>query len=253
MSIHFQVLGSGNPLIVIHGLFGTSDNLKAIAKGLAEDFKVFLIDAPGHGDSDTVEPLTLTTMAEEVKTFAEAQGLTNFSILGHSLGGKIAMELAVNNPELIDKLIVADIAPVKYPRRHDSILAALKSVPLENLASRSQADKKLQENIHEPGVRGFLLKSLAKDPDTSAWEWKFDLDALEQNYDNLVDANSDGKFTGDVLFIIGGASNYVLPEHKEQITNRFPNVKPKIIQGTGHWLHAEKPNAFTKICREFLL
>ena len=252
MSIHFKVLGSGSPLVMIHGLFGTSDNLKAIAKGLAEDFKVYLIDAPGHGDSPTLEPLSLTTMAEAVKVFAEEQGLTSFSMLGHSLGGKIAMELALNYPHLVDKLVVADIAPVNYPRRHDGIISALRSVPLTNLKSRAEADKILQENIQEPGVRGFLLKSLTRSNNNN-WLWKFDLEALANNYDNLVAANSEQEYSGDVLFIIGGNSNYVLPEHREQITNRFPRVKPKVIQGTGHWLHAEKPNAFTKICREFLL
>ena len=251
MTIHFTKFGQGAPLILIHGLFGTMDNLKSIGKGLAEDFTVYLIDVPGHGRSSTSAPLTLPNMADAVYQFTQEQGLARFSLLGHSLGGKVAMELSLTYPEAVHKLIVADIAPVQYGRRHDTIINTLKTVPLGSLPSRGQADKILARGIEEKGVRGFLLKSLGKD-DKGDWQWQFDLNGLAENYHHLIAGNRDGQFNGQTLFIVGGQSNYVLPEHKASIVSRFPNVGSKLIHGAGHWLHAEKPTAFIKICRDFL-
>ena len=237
---------------MIHGLFGTSDNLKAIAKGLADNFTVYSIDAPGHGESSSFSPLSLSAMAAAVFEFTREQGLERFSMLGHSLGGKIAMELALMNPNAVDRLLVADIAPVQYPRRHDTIRKALKAVPLQTLSGRKEADTILSESINELGVRGFLLKSLATSPESKQWYWKFDLTQLAEDYEYLVAGNRHGKFSGQVLFIIGANSDYVTPEHKAAIISRFPKVQSKLIHGAGHWLHAEKPGAFIKICRDFL-
>lgn len=248
-TINFQELGDGQPLIVLHGLFGTLDNLKTVARQLSETYRVFLVDLPAHGGSDTPSPLNLATMADALEAFIKAQELSNVAILGHSLGGKVAMELALSSPDLISKLIVADIAPVAYERRHDSIIDGLKSVPLTN-TTRQEADQSLAKEIEETGVRSFLMKSFARDGEN--WQWKFDLDSLAQSYDNLIKGNRQGVFDKPTLFIIGGNSNYVLPQHSEEITARFPKVAPKVIQGTGHWLHAEKPSAFVKICRDFL-
>lgn len=253
MAIGHQVIGQGAPLIAIHGLFGTSDNLKQIAKALSDQFKVYLIDAPAHGESSTPEPLTLTNMAQQVLAFADQHGLDTFSLLGHSLGGKIAMELALNANERVDRLIVADIAPVQYTHRHDHIIKGLNSVPLASLSNRQQANEILSQYIEEDGVRGFLLKSLARETaPSSGWKWRFDLNALEQNYDNLIAGNSALTYPGRTLFIVGGNSNYVLPEHKPEIVARFNQINVKVIQNAGHWLHAEKATAFIKICQDFL-
>ncbi|MDC2887885.1 alpha/beta fold hydrolase [Psychrosphaera algicola] len=249
MSIHFEKFGSGPALIVIHGLFGTLDNLKTVGKSLSDHFEVFLIDAPAHGKSSTPTPLDLQSMADMVITFIKQQHLSKVSLLGHSLGGKIAMEVALKEPTLITKLIVADIAPVKYTRRHDAIINGLQSVTVDT-NNRRDADSKLKGYIQEPGVRGFLLKSFL--PNASS-PWAFDLDALAKNYDNLIDGNTNVTSPVDTLFIIGGESNYVTLEHKTAILSRFPNTRSKVIHGTGHWLHAEKPAAFEKICREFLV
>jgi len=252
MTIHFQKLGQGAPLVIIHGLFGTSDNLKAVAKGLSDEFTVYLIDAPGHGNSTSLRPLSLEAMARAVYEFTLSQGLERFSILGHSLGGKIAMELSLLHPNSVERLIVADIAPVHYPRRHDSIISALKSVPLLTLSGRGEADQILAGHINEAGVRGFLLKSLVRTVNNEGWQWKFDLERLANDYEFLVSANRQGNYSGRVLFIVGGNSNYISPEHKQDIIGRFPNATSKLIQGAGHWLHAEKPSAFIKITRDFL-
>ena len=253
MSIIFQTFGEGKPLLIIHGLFGTSDNLKAVAKQLSDSHKVYLLDAPGNGESASLPKLSSNTIALTVVDFIKEQNLTLVSILGHSLGGKIAMEIALIAPEIIDKLLVADIAPVQYTRRHDDIIASLKAVPLQGLTGRQEADEILAKKIPEKGVRGFLLKSLVKDNTAdAAWTWRFDLDQLAKDYDELIKANSTGHFDGPTLMIIGSESNYVQNEHRPAIVERFPNVKAKIISGAGHWLHAERQTAFVKICRDFL-
>ena len=253
MTIAYQVLGQGKPLIVIHGLFGTSDNLKQIAKALSDQFKIYLIDAPAHGDSSTPSPLTLTSMAKDVIEFADEQGLAQFSLLGHSLGGKIAMEVALLENDRVDKLIVADIAPVQYTNRHDHIIEGLNAIGLTQLENRQQANHILAQYIDDAGIRGFLLKSLTRAEKTqTGWKWRFDLTALELGYANLIKANSKLTFDRPTLYIIGGNSNYVLPEHKSEIVTRFQSVSVKVIQNAGHWLHAEKPTAFIKICRDFL-
>lgn len=251
MAINFQTFGQGEPLVVIHGLFGTSDNLKAVAKQLADQYRVFLIDAPGHGDSDSLPLLSLSNMANAVYEFLKDQNLISVAMLGHSLGGKIAMELALTQPGVINKLLVADIAPVQYKPRHDAIISSLKAVPLTQIKSRQEADAILSEKISEPGVRGFLLKSLVRSGD--GWRWRFDLDQLAHDYSELIKGNSDLSFSGPVLMIVGGESNYVLPEYRQEIVRRFPNVEAKVIAGAGHWLHAERQTAFVKICRDFLL
>lgn len=255
MAINFQKMGSGEPMIIMHGLFGTLDNLKLIAKSLANSHTVYLIDLPGHGESSCVQPFDLPNMAKAVIEFAEEMGLTNFSILGHSLGGKVAMEVALARPDLVKSIAVADIAPVQYQRRHDAVLAGLNAIDLVNTKSRQDADKVMSQHISEIGVRAFLLKSLRRAPEGSAtnWVWYFDLPHLEQSYENFIKANSEGKYSGPVLFIIGGNSEYVQPAHQEAIQNRFSNIKVKVIQNAGHWLHAEKPVAFEKICTDFFL
>jgi esterase len=253
MTISHQVLGQGKPLIVIHGLFGTSDNLKQIAKALSDQFKVYLIDAPAHGDSTTPSPLTLTNMAKAVIEFANEHNLSTFSLLGHSLGGKIAMEIALLENVRVDKLIVADIAPVQYTNRHDHIMAGLNAINLMQLENRQQANEILAQYIDDIGIRGFLLKSLTRaEKPQVGWKWRFDLNALELGYPNLIKGNSNLTFNRPTLYIIGGGSNYVLPEHKNEIVTRFENVSVKVIRNAGHWLHAEKPTAFIKICRDFL-
>ena len=253
MTIHFQTIGDGEPLVIIHGLFGTSDNLKSVARELSNQFKVFLIDAPGHGDSDSVSPLSIGNMATEVANFITELNIGPVAILGHSLGGKIAMEVALTKPNLVSKLIVADIAPVQYTRRHDAIISSLKAVPLDSLSSRQEADAILAERIEEPGVRSFLLKSLVRNKESgSGWKWRFDLEQLSKDYDELIKANIVAEFTKPTLFIIGSESNYVTPDYRPHIVSRFPNVQAKTINGAGHWLHAERTVAFVKISRDFL-
>lgn len=246
-------MGSGQPMIIMHGLFGTLDNLKLIAKAMANNYQVYLIDLPGHGGSDSVSPFNLAQMANAVVAFADEMGLQRFAILGHSLGGKVAMEIALTSPDRVTAIAVADIAPVQYQRRHDAVLAGLNAIDLVNTSTRQQADEVMSQHVKEAGVRAFLLKSLRRAPsDSNAnWAWYFDLPHLAASYDNFIKANRDGHYPGPVLFIIGGNSEYVQTSHQEAIQLRFSDIKVKVIQNAGHWLHAEKPVAFEKICTDF--
>lgn len=252
MKLHSQLTGQGEPVVLIHGLFGSYENLGVIARALAEQWQVVNIDVRNHGRSPHNSLMDYPSMAEDLAETLDKLGLEQVNLLGHSMGGKISMQFALNQPDRIRKLILADIAPVAYQPRHNQIFSGLNSLNLNTLTNRAEADKHLAGYIPEAGVRQFLLKSLSKENDT--FQWRFNLDALQHNYNSILGVPpAEGQFTGPVLFIKGADSDYILPEHRTAISSRFPLAQAKVIQGTGHWLHAEKPAAFTKIVKDFLL
>lgn len=252
MILHAQLTGAGRAVALIHGLFGSNENLGSIARSLADDFQVINIDVRNHGKSAHSDEMDYTLLASDLAETFTALNIAPYAILGHSMGGKIAMEYALQHPNNVTKLIIADIAPVAYHARHTAIFAGLHHVALATLNSRAEADKQLAAHIQESGVRQFLLKSLDKTP--TGFCWRFNLNVLAHHYPALIGAlPSDGQFNGPTLFIKGGNSDYILPEHKRSIMQYFPQAHAKIIQGTGHWLHAEKPAAFNKLVRDFLL
>ncbi len=250
--IHYSHWGSGPAIVVIHGLFGSLENLGIIARQLKDDYSVYAIDLPGHGRSSHLQEISLASMADTIVDWMDTIGLPQAHFLGHSLGGKVSMEIALRHPEKISKLIVADIAPVSYPRRHDDVFAAFRAVNLEAINSRSDADKVMKSFVSVDSIRSFLLKNLEKNDDH--WQWKMDLDGLEQAYENLIRANVlyDASFKKPVLFIKGEQSDYILPEYQEKILALFPAAKAKIIHDTEHWLHVQKPSIFTGIVKRFL-
>lgn len=252
MILHTEITGQGQAIVLIHGLFGSYENLGVIARALAGQWQVVNLDMRNHGRSDWHDSMSYALMAEDVKDTLDHLGLDKVILLGHSMGGKIAMEFALRYPEHVDKLILADISPVQNRPRHHEILSALDGIDLNNLQSRQQADQQLALSINETGVRQFLLKSLYKEDEQ--FRWRFNIKALIANYPQLLEAPpSKGPYTGPTLFIKGAESDYLLPEHQSLIQQLFPNSKAKIIMGTGHWLHAEKPVAFAKIVTDFLL
>lgn len=252
MILHTEITGQGQAIVLIHGLFGSYENLGVIARALAGQWQVVNLDMRNHGRSDWHDSMSYALMAEDVKDTLDHLGLEQVIVLGHSMGGKIAMEFALRYPERVNKLILADISPVQNRPRHLEILSALDSIDLNNLQSRQQADQQLALSITETGVRQFLLKSLYKEDDH--FRWRFNIKALIANYPQLLEAPpSKGPYTGPTLFIKGAESDYLLPEHQSLIQQLFPHSKAKIIMGTGHWLHAEKPVAFAKIVTDFLL
>lgn len=254
MLLHTELTGQpGKPAVVlIHGLFGSYENLGMIARSLSEQYQVVNVDVRNHGRSGHSADMSYRQMADDLAQTLDALELAQVALLGHSMGGKLAMTFALLHPERVTKLILADIAPVAYPPRHNSIFAGLEAVDLAKLTSRAEADKQLAEYINEAGVRQFLLKSLVKDNDR--FYWRFNLAALKANYAALIgEPLVQGQYSGPVLFIKGDDSDYILPEHRPAILQLFPQAQAKIIQGTGHWLHAEKPAAFTKLVQDFLL
>lgn len=256
MLLHTHISGltdtTTEPVVLIHGLFGSYENLGVIARSLSEQYRIINVDVRNHGRSGHSEQMNYQLMAADLAETLDDLKIQKAAILGHSMGGKLAMAFALTNPDRVSKLIAADVAPVPYPPRHNSIFSGLFAVDIANLSSRSQADEQLSTFVKEAGVRQFLLKSLVKEDDK--FYWRFNLPALKDKYSALTDAPmTEGRYDGPVLFIKGGDSDYILPEHKDTITRLFPNAEAKVIQGTGHWLHAEKPTVFTRLVQDFLL
>jgi pimeloyl-ACP methyl ester carboxylesterase len=252
MKLNYIELGEGQPLIVLHGLFGSLDNWMTLGKEWAEDYNVFLVDQRNHGQSPHSKDFTYSLLAQDLFEFIEEHNIENPIILGHSMGGKTAMEFAVNYPKKLEKLIVVDIAPVSYEVHHYEIIDALKSVPLSEIKSRKEADGVLSKKIKEFGVRQFLLKNLYwKEKEQLAW--RFNLEVLA---DEIIPTSefsiSAKKFSKPTLFIKGGNSNYILKEHESKIGEKFSNYKLNSISGAGHWVHAEKKDEFSKIVNDFL-
>lgn len=251
MQLNYECQGSGDPVILIHGLFGDLDNLKSISRSLTDSYTVVNLDVRNHGQSPHCDAMSYAAMAEDVIAIADEQGFAKFHLLGHSMGGKIAMEIALRYPSRVRSLIVADIAPVVYDARNSSILDALCSIDVDSLNSRQEADEQLAKSIETKGVRQFLLKNLRKNNDK--WFWRFNLSGLQSNYTTLSgEPTGEGQYIGPVLFIRGEKSDYVTSEHTDAIAQRFPAARPETIDGTGHWLHAEKPKEFNQLVSDFL-
>lgn len=252
MKLHFQELGEGKPIIILHGLFGSSDNWLTIGKKLADKYKVYLLDQRNHGDSPHADTHNYKEMSADLKQFIEDHKIDKPHIIGHSMGGKTAMYFAVKNPDLYDKLVVVDIAPKAYPVHHDTILEGLNSIKLSELESRNDADKALAEFVHEKGVRQFLLKNLTRGEDKN-FVWKINLPVIEKNIEDVGKGLEEKLATEkDTLFIGGKNSDYIKSEDHIAILNFFPNSKIEMIEGAGHWIHAEKPEAFLKVLEDFL-
>ncbi|WP_370979754.1 alpha/beta fold hydrolase [Agaribacterium sp. ZY112] len=251
MLIDYSVRGEGEPLVLIHGLFGTRENLGAIAKLLSEQFCVYSIDLPNHGRSGQIDDFDLHSMADGIYAWMQSIELSSAHFFGHSLGGKAAMELALNYPASVISLIVADIAPVAYEHRHEGVFSGLLSVDLNTLNSRIEADKVLAQTIPEKPVRSFLLKNLQKD-ELGKFQWRMNLVAIHTHYADLIKGNSEAVFNKPVLFLKAENSDYIKSDYREAIVSRFPKTELKVVSNTGHWLHAEKPELISRLVLRFL-
>jgi len=254
MNLNFKTFGSGEPLIILHGLLGSLDNWQTLAKKYAQHYTVFIIDQRNHGKSPHSSEFSYDLMVEDLVEFCEQHHIYSTNLLGHSMGGKVVMQFAIENPDMVNKLIVADIAPVKYKAGHNDIFNALHSVDLSKMTSRKDVENILSKTISSFGVRQFLLKGLTRAEDLS-FEWKFNLNSLWNNYPKILDTFSeeDNQFEGKTLFVNGEKSHYVLPEYYPIIKKYFPNYQLKTIEDASHWLHAEKPKEFFEITNNFLL
>lgn len=250
--LHFKEQGQGPAVVLIHGLFGSLDNLGLLARPLSEQYRVISLDLRNHGASFHSDEMSYPQQAADVIALLDHLALDQVAIVGHSMGGKVAMQVAKQAPARVGRLVVADIAPVAYPHaRHQNVFAGLNATLANPPQSRAEAEALLARYVEIPGVRQFLLKSFAKGE--SGWGWRFNVPALERNYADIMGWPDDQtRFEGPTLFIKGGDSDYVQPQYTETVMAQFPAAKARVIAGTGHWLHAEKPVLFNKLVVDFL-
>lgn len=250
MKLNFKKTGSGEPLIILHGLFGSADNWFSIAKELEDEFTLFLVDQRNHGDSPQSEDWNYKVMAEDLKELMEAESISETHLLGHSMGGKTAMTFALNYPDKVKKLIVADIAPRYYPVHHETILKGLNAVPIDSLKSRKEADDALSEYINNAGIKQFLLKNLTRVD--GGFKWKVNLPVITDQIENVgEEVSSEKPFENTTLFMGGENSDYIQDKDKEDIDRLFPNSHLIYIKNAGHWLHAEQPQVVVDTIKAF--
>jgi esterase len=243
--------GAGNPLVVLHGLFGAARNWGAIGRRLSARHRVLAMDLRNHGASPRSEAMDYPSMAADVAETMEAAGAAPAAVLGHSMGGKTAMALALTRPELVSRLLVADIAPVPYPPRQARIVDAMRAVPLRPSLSRRDADAALlAEGVQDPATRAFLLQNLRFEGGAPAWRCGLDeIAAAMAEIEGFPDFAS--RYEGPTLFLLGERSDYVQPEHRPRVRELFPAARFLTLRGTGHWLHAEKPEEFLAVAEAF--
>lgn len=239
-------------MIILHGLFGSADNWFSIAKELEKDYTLYLVDQRNHGDSPHGEEWNYKVMSEDLIALMDDEGIEEAFLMGHSMGGKTAMNFALQYPDKIKKLIVADIAPRHYPVHHQTILEGLSSINLYEIKSRKEADDQLAKFVSEAGIRQFLLKSLGRDKDGN-FIWRINLSVIIDKIENVGEAlDYDSAFDKPTLFMGGANSKYIQEKDKEDIDRYFPNNHLIYIKNAGHWLHAEQPQAVIDTVKAFL-
>ena len=252
MKLNYKKLGEGRPLIVLHGLFGSLDNWMTLAKSWSEKFEVYLVDQRNHGQSPHSDEFSYPIMAEDLKELMDDLNLDSAILLGHSMGGKTVMEFSMNYPEKVENLIVVDIAPVAYEVHHYTIIEALKSVPLESVSSRKEAESYLSKYISDFGTKQFLLKNLYWENKESL-AWRFNLRVLSDSIVPISEyAIKEGVFEGSTLFVSGSKSDYVTSDYLPRIQSKFPSSTLEVIEGAGHWVHAEKMKEFSLVIENYL-
>ncbi len=251
MKLHFRKFGNGQPLLILHGVFGSSDNWQTVGKELAKDFTVYLIDQRNHGNSPHSNEFNYEVMSQDLLELIEEEQLESVHLIGHSMGGKTAMQFATSNASFVNKLVVVDIAPKFYEPHHQQVIAGFRSIKLNELNSRGEAERIMSTVIPDVGTRQFLLKNLKRNSD--GFEWKINLDVIEKNITNVGQGlEKDRVFHGPTLFIGGGKSNYILADDLSLIASHFPNYRHEVIDDAGHWVHAEKPKELYDSVTKFL-
>lgn len=243
MKLHYRKLGEGQPMIILHGLFGSSDNWQTLGKKFAENFEVYLVDQRNHGHSPKSEEFDYGLMAGDLHELITDLNLSDIILIGHSMGGKAVMTFAQSYPDLISRLIVVDIGIKSYPMHHDTILTGLNSMDLSIIKSRGQADKHLSDYISDFGVKQFLLKNLYW-VEKGQLGWRINIPVLTEQMPNILAPIPEGKVDVVTLFIRGEKSNYILEDDFQSIYDQFPNSEIETIYDAGHWVHAENPFDF---------
>ncbi len=252
MELNYKVFGKGDPVIILHGLFGMLDNWQGIARQLAKNYKTYILDQRNHGRSPHAEPFDYPTMADDLRIFMIRQGIYNAHIIGHSMGGKTAMELAMRFPDMIDRLIVVDIAPKEYEEGHEFLFDAMNSLNFSLIKSRQDAEDQLSNFIDDDRIRLFFLKNLHRTRE-GTFGWKLNLPVIYEYYEKLLQAPHEGEaFEGPALFIKGEKSNYILPKDMPRIKELFPAARLLSIERAGHWVHTDGTEEFIQAIEDFL-
>jgi len=251
MKLHYRNIGEGEPLIILHGLFGSADNWQTLGKKFAENFSVYFVDQRNHGHSPHTEEFNYEAMAADLHELISDLGLSQVNLLGHSMGGKTCIEFAKNHSDLINKMIIVDISQKGYPLHHDALLDGMNSMNLATIKSRSEADLYLSQTISDVGVRQFLLKNLYWiEPGQLAW--RINLPVLSRKISEIVDEIVFDHIDLPTLFIRGGKSNYILESDYKMIHSKFTSSEIITIEEAGHWVHAESPVGFYQTVVDFL-
>lgn len=251
MKLNFNQTGAGPDLIILHGLFGSAANFRTLAGKFGEFYTVTSLDLRNHGSSPHDDDVSLDSMAADIIEFMDDHHCDKAVLMGHSLGGKVAMQAALSFPDKISKLIVGDIAPVEYPRHHDRIFDGMKAVSRAHVSSRKEAHRILADYVDIPEVRSFLLTNFVRDADGSL-DWRINVKALEAGYAHIAARPHGEPYTAPSLFIRGALSDYVRKAYFPAIYQLFPAAEIVTLEGTGHWLHAEKPQEYADIVLKFL-
>ena len=254
MNLNFKSIGSGFPVIILHGLLGSLDNWQGIAKQLGEHFQVFIIDQRNHGRSPHSDEFSYQILVDDMLEFMKQQGIAQAHFIGHSMGGKVAMNLALEHQDKVAKLIVVDVAPVEYEDRHSTVFKALFAVDMKTIESRQQAEAILKTYLgQDESTIQFLMKGLYRDDDNK-FQWRFNVQALYDAYNEISSGIIANKpFEGETLFIKGEKSDYINASNFSEIIDLFPHNQLAEIAGAGHWVHADNPVEFISTVLKFLL
>lgn len=242
-----QQSNNNYPIVLIHGLFGNLDNLGILARDLSKTYTLLQVDLRNHGLSPRSDEMSYHAMATDILDTLDAAGMDKVIIIGHSMGGKVAMALTALAPDRVEKLVIIDIAPVAYSEhRHREIFHALDAVSRSGATTRQQATEIMKRDIAEAEVIQFLLKSF------NQGEWKFNVPVLEAQYETIIGWKPVPAWPHPVMFIRGGNSPYIEERYRDQLLQQFPRAQAYVVAGAGHWVHAEKPDAVLRIIHRFL-
>lgn len=245
-------MGEGKPLMILHGLFGFSDNWQTHAKKLSEYYRVFLVDLRNHGRTEWSDEFSYELMADDVIELCEELGLEEVILVGHSMGGKVAMHVAAKNEELLEKLVIVDMGIKQYPMHHEHILAGIHAVTLDNISARREAEEQMDAHIDSYGVKQFLLKNLYW-KEKGQLAWRMNVDVIEREMPNILSEFKSEEIFTPTLFIRGELSTYIQDEDIPSLEHQFPDMELITIEGAGHWVHAEAPEEFIESLLGFCL
>jgi pimeloyl-ACP methyl ester carboxylesterase len=249
--LHHKILGEGEPLIILHGLFGMLDNWKTFARSMASDYQLILVDQRNHGRSFHDPDMNYSLMAEDVNRLMDDLEIDQATLLGHSMGGKTAMQFTKDYSRRVNQLVVVDIGPQAYPPGHGFIFDALKAVPVDQIESRTEAEEILAKSIPEKSIQLFLLKNLKRKSDGN-YVWRMNLSAIENHYEEILSGiEINEPIKAPTLFVNGRRSKYIRKEDEEMIRNKFAEVEFQHLD-TGHWVHAERPEELEQSVKRFL-